>query len=201
MAYSDWIRPSKTSGNGNDTVNVSALSNNTGRNARQTTLTFKAANCDDVLRTVLQKGKAETSTIQDSAAVGQGGGMVTLSGVSNSAALSFELGTGDLELSIPSAYIANGISVNNGDAIVGDPGASAEYDFSISFAVAANTGVESKSRQIIVTDNSGATHVCTITIAAGDAYLHVSPATIELPWDGAAGASFAVESNTNWEIV
>lgn len=201
MAYSDWIRPSKTSGNGNDTVNVSALTSNTGRNARQTTLTFKAANCDDVLRTVLQKGKAETSTIQDSAAVGQGGGVVTLTGVSNSAMLSFEIGTGDLELSLPTTYTANGLSVNNGAMIQGDPGAIAEYEFSISFSVSANTGVDSKSRQIIVTDNSGAQHVCTITLAAGEAYLNVSPSSIELPWDGSESASFTVESNTNWEIV
>lgn len=201
MAYSNWIQPDKVSGNGNDTVNVSALSANTGRNARQTTLTFKAADCDDVLRTILQKGKAETSYIQDTAVVGQTGGMVTLSGYSNSSALTFSLGTGDLPLTLPSAYNVNGLSVNNGAAIAGDPGATAEYNFSISFSVSANVGVDEMSRQIIVTDNAGVAHVCTLTLAAGEAYLRVSPESIELPWDASESASFSVESNTNWEIV
>ena len=73
MAYANWLQPSKTSGSGNDTVNVSALSSNTGRNARSTTVTFKAANCDDVLRTVLQQGKPETSAIQSTASATQAG--------------------------------------------------------------------------------------------------------------------------------
>ena len=68
MSYANWLQPNKTSGSGNDTVNVSALTSNTGRNSRSTTVTFKAANCDDVLRTVLQQGKPETSAIQSTAA-------------------------------------------------------------------------------------------------------------------------------------
>lgn len=201
MAYSDWLQPSKTSGSGNDTVNVLAKSQNTGRVARQTTLIFRAANCDDVMRTVLQKGKAETSSIQDSAAVEQMGGVVTLTGVSNSSALTFELGAGTLPLTLPETYMVNGLQIANGAAIAGDPGATAEYEFSISFPVAENTTIDEMSRQVIVTDAAGAKHTCVITIAAGEAYLRVSPATIELPWDGATSASFAVESNTNWQIV
>lgn len=201
MAYSDWLQPSKTSGSGNDTVNVLAKSQNTGRVARQTTLTFRAANCEDVVRNVLQKGKAETSSIQDSAAVEQTGGVVTLTGVSNSSALTFELGTGTLPLTLPDTYTVNGLQIANGAAITGNPGATAEYAFSISFPVAENTSIDEMSRQVIVTDAAGAKHTCVITIAAGEAYLRVSPATIELPWDGAEGASFSVESNTNWQIV
>lgn len=201
MAYSDWLQPSKTAGSGNDTVNVSAKSQNTGRVARQTTLTFRAANCEDVLRTVLQKGKAETSSIQSSAAVEQVGGIVTLTGVSNSSALTFELGAGTLPLTLPDTYTVNGIHVANGAAITGDPGAVAEYTFTVSFPVAENTTIDEMSRQVIVTDAAGAKHTCVITIAAGEAYLRVSPAAIELPWDGAESASFDVESNTNWQIV
>ena len=47
MAYASWLNPSKTSGSGNDTVNVGANSDNTGRNARSTNMTFKAANVAD----------------------------------------------------------------------------------------------------------------------------------------------------------
>lgn len=200
MAYANWLQPSKTSGNGNDTVNVSALTSNTGRNSRSTTVTFKAANCDDVLRTVLQQGKAETSSIQSTAASESTGGTVTITGTSNSSKLTFSLGTGTLQLSLPSTYTAAGLTTNNGAAISGDPDAVQEYNFSIAFSVPANTDVGSKSRQIIVTDNAGNAYICTLTLAAGAAYLNVSPVSIELPWDGSSSASFTVESNTNWSV-
>ena len=62
MSYAAWLVPSKTSGSGNDTVNVTAGSDNTGRSARQTNMTFKAPNCEDVVRTVTQAGKPSLLT-------------------------------------------------------------------------------------------------------------------------------------------
>lgn len=200
MAYASWLTPSKLSGSGNDTVNVSANTNNTGRNSRSTTITFSAANCEDVVRTIIQAGKAETTTISSSAAVTKDGGTVTISGTSNSSKLTFSLGTGDLVITLPSTYTAAGSSVTNGSAITGDPGANQEYAFSIQFTVSGNTSINPISKQIIVTDNGGHTATCTLTQAAGDAYLNVSPASVEIPWDGATSASFSVSSNTNWTI-
>ncbi len=200
MAYSNWLQPSKASGSGNDTVNVSATSSNTGRNSRSTTVTFKAANCDDVLRTVLQQGKPETSSIQSSASAGKNGGTVTITGTSNSSKLTFSLGTGTLSLTLPSSYTAAGLATDNGVAITGDPGATQEYTFSIAFTVPANTEITSQSRQIIVTDNAGNDYTCTLTLAAGDAYLTVSQASGDIPWDASSSVSFTVSSNTNWTL-
>lgn len=201
MSYSNWVQPDKTSGNGFDTVNVTAVSDNTGRNARQTVLTYRAANCSDIQRPIFQKGKPEQSSIQSTAASDKNGGIVTISGKSNSSKITFSLGSGDLELTLPSSYIVNGVNVNNGASIPGDPGASQEYDFSIQFNVDSNTGISEMSRQIIATDNSGQQYVCALTLAGGEAYLRVSPESIELPWQaGAASATFTVESNTNWVI-
>lgn len=200
MGYANWVQPDKTSGNGNDSVNVRALTENTGRNARQTTLTFQAANCSDVFRNVIQKGKPETSSIQDTAASPQSGGIVTITGKSNSSRITFALGVGDLALTLPSSYIANGVSTNNGAAIAGDIGATQEFDFSISFNVAANEGIQEKSRQIIATDASGKSYTCTLTLASGDAYLNVSPESIELPWDASESAQFVIGSNADWYI-
>lgn len=200
MAYADWLQPSKTSGNGNDTVNVSALSNNTGRNARQTNVTFKAVNCENVIRTVLQRGKPETTAIQSSAAAQSGGATVTITGTSNSSKLTFSLGSGDLALTLPANYTAAGLTTANGAAITGDPGATQEYNFSIAFVVPANEGITAKTRQIIVTDNAGNDYICLLTLAAGEAYLTVTPASVELPWDASTNASFSVSSNTNWTI-
>lgn len=201
MAYANWLQPSKTSGSGNDTVNVSALSSNTGRNSRSTTVTFKAANCDDVLRTVLQQGKPETSAIQATASSEKTGGTVTITGTSNSSKLTFSLGTGTLPLTLPTSYTAAGISTNNGAAITGDPGATQEYNFSIAFTVPSNEDIDSKTRQIIVTDNAGNAYTCTLTLAAGDAYLTVSQPSGDIPWDASSSVSITVESNTNWTVV
>lgn len=203
MAYASWLTPSKLSGSGNDTVNVSANSSNTGRNSRSTTVTFKAANCSDVARTVNQAGKSEFVSIQSAASVVKAGVVtLTITGTSNSSKLTFTLASGaTLSLSLPANYTAAGTSTANGAAISGDPGASAEYSFSIAFSnIPANGTIDAKTAQLVVTDNAGNTSSCTITQAAGDPTLSVSPASVDLPWDGSTSSSFAVTSNTNWTV-
>ena len=206
MSYAAWLQPSKTSGAGNDTVNVTALTDNTGRSARSTNMTFKAANCEDVVRQVIQAGKPEFVNIASAAAVSKDGQQVlTIEGTTNSKQLTFSLASGGtLSLTLPSTYNANSVSTNNGAEIAGDPGASAEFPFSIQFTdIAANPAVTAKSVQLIVTDLAGHTATCTITQAAADATLSVSPATVNLDWNAATeqtSASFAVTSNTNWTI-
>lgn len=206
MAHASWLVPSKNSGSGNDTVNVTAGSNNTGRNARSTNLTFMAANCPDVVGVVTQAGKPEFVTLQATAAVDKAGVVtLTISGTSNSSKLTFSLASGGtLPLTLPSSYTANSVATNNGAAISGDPGGTAEFPFSIAFSnIAANPSITAKSVQLIVTDNAGHTATCTITQAAGDPTLSVSPASVQLDWNAATegtSASFAVTSNTNWTI-
>ena len=206
MAHASWLVPSKTSGSGNDTVNVTAGADNTGRNARSTNMTFKAANCEDVVRQVTQAGKPEFVTLQATAAVDKAGVVtLTISGTSNSSKLTFSLASGgSLPLTLPSSYTANSVATNNGAAISGDPGGTAEFPFSIAFSnIAANPSITAKSVQLIVTDNAGHTATCTVTQAAGDPTLSVSPASVQLDWNAATegtSASFAVTSNTNWTI-
>lgn len=200
MSYHSWLTPSKLSGSGNDIVNVSTNASNTGRNSRSTNITFKAANCEDVIRSVVQAGKPESVSILAAVSVVKTGSTVTIAGTSNSSKLTFSLGSGELQVNLPSSYIAAGVNTANGAAISGDPGADQEYAFSIQIEVDENTTVSSRSRQLIVTDNGGHTAICTITQAAGDAYLTVSPASVEIPWDGSTSAAFTVSSNTNWTI-
>ena len=205
MAYSAWLVPSKVQGSGNDTVNVTAGSDNTGRNARSTNMTFKAANCPDVVRQVTQAGKPEFVTMQATAAVDKTGGTLTITGTTNSSKLTFSLASGGtLVLTLPSTYNANSVATNNGAAIAGDPGATQEFPFSIQFTgIGTNPDVTAKTCQLIVTDDAGNTATCTITQAAGDATLSVSPASVTLDWDAfteGTSASFSVTSNTNWTI-
>lgn len=199
MAKANWVKVNPSSGSGNATVNVSSTAAHTGRNVRTTVLTITAANVDAKTVNVTQQGKPAYVDAQDNAAAAKGGQNVTISGKANSAKLTFSLGTGALVVSLPSSYKAGGVTTINGNAISGDPGASAEYDFSIVLAVPANTGITELTRQIIVTDENGNTDTCLLTQTAGDATLTVSKTAIELAYTGEA-VSFDITSNTSWII-
>lgn len=199
MGKANWLKVTPQQGSGNATVNVSSITEHTGRKARTSVLTWKAANVEDVVRNVSQAGKPEYVDIDDAAAAEKSGKVVTISGVSNSARLTFSLGTGNLDVNLPTIYVANSSNTSNGAAITGDPGASSEYNFSISITVPANNDLSAKTRQIIVTDEAGHQDVCTLTSAAGDAYVTVQAGTIELDYKGTA-VQWSVESNTTWTI-
>lgn len=199
MAKAEWVKTTPSSGSGNAEVSVSSVSEHTGRLARQSVLTFKAANVADIQRNVVQAGKPEYVDIEDAMAVEKAGKTVTISGESNSAKLTFTLGTGDLAISLPTTYLANSLTTNNGAAIAGDPGAASMYPFSIQIVVPANESVTSLSRQLIVTNEAGKTDVCTITLASGDAYLTVTVGDIALDYQGTP-VTINVESNTTWTI-
>ena len=199
MAKATWavVEPSK--GSGNKEVSVKSSAEHTGRLARTTVLTFKAAHCPDVQRTVNQAGKPEYVDIAESAAAEKTGKVVTISGVSNSKKLTFSLGTGDLDIALPDNYNANSTDTANGAEISGDPGAQAVYNFSIAVTVPANETVDPKTRQIIVTDEGGHQDTCLLTLAAGDAYLRVTEGEISLDYLGTP-VTVNVESNTEWTV-
>lgn len=200
MAKANWVKVTPASGSGDATVNVSSTVEHTGRKARTSVLTWKAANVQDITRTVSQAGKPEYVDIADAASADKAGKIVTISGESNSAKLTFSLGSGELtSISLPATYTANSVSTSNGAAISGDPGATAKYIFSIAITVPANNDTSAKSRQIIVTDEAGHQDVCTLTSAAGDAYVTVQSGTIELDYLGTP-VPWTVESNTSWTI-
>ena len=200
MAKANWLKADPSTGSGDGVVNVSTISEHTGRKFRTTTLTWKAANVEDVVRNVSQAGKPEYVDIDDAASSDKLGKLVTISGVSNSAKLTFSLGTGNLmDISLPSTYTANSVSTQNGVAIAGDPGALAQYIFSIAISVPANEGTNPLTRQIIVEDEGGHRDVCLLTLAAGDAYIRIQEGDIELDYLGTPVA-VAVESNTTWTV-
>lgn len=199
MAKASWVKTTPSAGSGNATVNVSSNAPHTGRVVRTTILTWKAANVPDVVRTVNQAGKPEYVDVVDAASAEKTGKVVTISGVSNSKKLTFSLGTGDLDISLPKTYVANSMNTSNGANISGDPGAQQEYAFSITINVPANTTTSALMRQIIVTDEGGHQDVCLLTSVAGDAYITIAAGDIELDYMGTAVA-VKVESNTNWTV-
>ena len=192
MAYASWVNPNKVSGNGDDTVSWSA-SEHTGRNSRTTTATFAASGVTpSPTLTIIQSGKTEFVSFDSAtAAVDKTGGTLTITGKSNSSKLTFSLtGANDIGLVLPASYLANSVTTNNGSAITGDPGATQEYAFSITFTgIAENTTISALYSA-----------TCDITQAAGDAYLTISPTTITIPAAGTPAQSVTVSSNTNWTI-
>jgi hypothetical protein len=199
MAKASWVKVDPSQGSGNATVNVSSLSEHSGRKVRTTILTWKAANVEDIQRTVKQAGKPEFVDIADSISADKEGKVVTIGGITNSQKLTFSFGIGDLVLTLPSTYNANSVSTNNGSIIDGDPGALSQFPFTISITVPANTEITSKTRQLIVTDEAGNQDVCIITSAAGDAYVTIAEGDIELDYIGSP-VTVQILSNTNWTI-
>ena len=197
MAKPNWLTIDPTSGSGNGTVDFSTASPHTGRTARTGVATFKAAGVDDIPKTVNQAGKPEFIQMQSSASAGKTN--VTITGTSNSSKLNFTLGTGTLVIKLPAKYTANSVQTDNNVAIAGDPGANAQFNFSITISVPANTTVTSLSKQIICTAAGGQKAICTLTQSAGDPTLQVTPETIELSWEGTA-VSAQVISNTDWTV-
>lgn len=199
MAYSSWVTPNKVSGSGNDTVSWTGQAH-TGRNSRSTTAKFSASGVEDKVLTINQAGKTEFVTIDSTASVSKSGGTVTINGTSNSSKLTFSLANNNIGLTLPSSYTAGGVSSTSGTAITGDPGATQQYSFSITFSnIDENTTINDITSQLTVTANGGQTATCTITQAAGDAYLTISPTTIELTAAGTA-VSVTVSSNTSWTV-
>lgn len=200
MAYASWVTPDKVSGNGNDSVAWTG-SAHTGRSSRTTTATFAASGVESKTLTIIQAGKTEFVSIDTTAAVDKTGGTLTIHGTSNSSKLTFSLtGANNIGLVLPASYTAASISTNNGAAITGDPGAAQQYAFEITFTgIDENTSISSLTSQLTVKTNNNQSAVCDITQAAGDAYLTISPTTINLTAAGTA-VSVAVSSNTSWTI-
>lgn len=207
----DWLTVTPDSGDGNGSLSVSATSYG-GRDSKQTS--FKVQSTDEsstATVNVTQEGLAEFVTFSSgTAAINKEGSTLQLSGTSNSTALTFSIEEGgSLKLTAPATYKVLEKDVNNGEAVEGDPGASATYGWSISFEVPENMTTGSLTCTVTVADAGGSEageniHSCVVTQAAGDAYVYVgamsqSSVSVTLP---AAGGNDTVQvfSNTTWEV-
>ena len=169
-------------GTGNAKVSISC-SERTGR-VDTSPVTFTAKmNRFSVSKSVsvVQKGKPEFVTVNNSAvAVDKKGETVTITGVSNTSKLSFSCPDNEVTFS---NYTANGASATNGVAIAGDPGASAQFAFSIPVTISANTTASSKSYTLnVVTEGGQRTAVVLTQIASDFTYdltLTASPTSIQ----------------------
>lgn len=198
-----WATLSKDGGTGTETL-VASATQHTGRVARSVTFTVSPTTTgpSPVQRTINQQAKPEFVSFDNATPqVDKAGGSVTITGKSNSSKLTFSLGTGTLVLTLPSTYSAGGVTTNNDTAITGDPGATQEYAFAITFTgIAANTTVNTKSIQLSVAPNAGTAATCQIEQTAADATLTVTPESVTIPWDASETKTFTVNSNISWTV-
>lgn len=211
MAKPNWLTITPASGGGDADVSISATPH-TGRVVREYSLTItpNKGQIAAVSGEVSQTSKTATNATDfvnftnPTAAVDKNGGELTITGVSNAEALTFSLGQGDVEISIPASYLAASKSTNNGDNIEGDPGASTAYNFSITLQIPANSTTTLETAQLVVNTSGGASAICNIEVAAGDPYLWVetidqTSVTISIPQDGTA-QTIHILSNVEWTV-
>lgn len=210
MAKAAWLTVNPASGNGNATVQNTGTAH-TGREQRETTVTGVAVGVSpNKTYKVIQKGKTEFASFNDGAetTVSKSGGTLTISGKTNSSKLNFELVDlktravveGGLELTLPSKYTAGGQETTNNVAITGDPGATQEFEFSITFTgIEPNTSVDELTAALKVTTAGGQSAQIQIKQSSGDPEFAFGQDTITLEASGAA-VSQTIVSNTSWEL-
>lgn len=153
--------------------------------------------------TINQAATAEFVKIDPAATVGKEGDTVTIKGTSNSTKLTFSLTpdkTHPLTLKMPTSYQAAGKATGNGVVIADDPGATGSFAFSIVFSgIAANTNVNDLASTLKVTTAGGQTANTVITQTAGDPFLEIDKAVINLDANGTP-QTINVNANIKWTI-
>lgn len=200
MAKPSWLNVSPLQGSGNGTISNSSVAH-TGRVKREGVVTVTGIGVGTPAEyRVIQKPLAEFVSFDNGAemSVTKDGGKVTITGKSNSVSLLFAW-VGSSDVNLPANYTAAGEVTVNGNAIEGDPGAVAQYEYNIEITLPANDDVDEVTRTLKVTANGGQSAQIAIKQSAGDAYLYVSPAEITIPQDGSA-VSVEVTSNTDWSV-
>lgn len=200
-----WLTAAPSTG-GSINTTITATQH-TGRSNRTGVVTFTvtAGGAKTAKFNATQTAKAEfVSWAQSTYSATKSGGTVTMTGTSNSSKITFSLKSGgSIIATIPTTYTANSNTTNNGAAISGDPGSTAQFSFSIGIVIPANITIDTKSCVIVATPNSGAAVEATINQAAGDVMLDVSPTTITLPASGTASGDEGkvnVIANTSWTV-
>lgn len=200
------INVSPGSGSGNTTLKVKANPVNPGNRVKQSqafTVTAPGVEVPGKFTANLLPKAEFVQFDEDSMAVNKDGGTVTITGKSNSAMLTFSKGAGSIISADIAAveYEANGDPATSGVAIDGDPGAKAQYVFTLQLTAEANTTVDEKTQTITVTAQGGSSIVATITLnqTTGDPTLQVSPSSVDVPQDGTE-VNVTVTTNTTFTV-
>lgn len=200
MAYDSWLTPTPLSGSGNGTITNTAQTH-TGRAARTTIVTVSPSVGDAKTYTVNQTAAPEFITVSETASVGATDTQYTVNGQSNTAKINWTVSsTGSLSPTAPSSYTANGASATNNANIPGDPGASAQFNFSGVVTFTANPTISTRTGTITLTAGAGGSGLVkniVFTQAAGASTLSINPTSATYAQAG-EGKSVSVTTNSTW---
>lgn len=187
-----WITLSAVEGTGNSQIDVTAPVYK-GRNGRSGVITVAVEDLTEDV-TLQQKGSTIWDVTTKSLAFVKTGEAKKFTGNSNLASITFAVDSNASSWLTAGKLVVNKKEYNSGAEIEGDPGANNVYAFEITFTAAANPTVDTRAGNITVNGQK-----YTVTQAAGDATLSVSPTTLTFT---AAGETkqITITTNTVWTI-
>lgn len=190
-AKPSWITLNAVEGTGNSQVDVTAPVYK-GRNGRSGLITVTVEDLTEDV-TLQQEGSTIWDVTTQSLAFVKIGEDKKFTGNSNLAAITFAVDS-DASWLTAGKLVVDGQQYNSGAEIEGDPGANDVYAFEITFTAAANPTVNTRTGHITVNGQK-----YTVTQAAGDATLSVSPTALTF---AAAGETrqITITTNTAWTI-
>ena len=201
-SYLSWV---PKTGTGNAQIKINSVSPYTGRADRSTQVPGKiVGKTNAVTVTVLETAAAEYITPDGlSISVAKGGETIHVTGKSNSKILTFTWKTNFGLPAVTSYKVGGSVTATSGTAILGDPGAKAEYTYDVTIVVPKNETITARSATLEI-KGEGASVVKTITItqALGDSYLYLNSqgttkATITIP-AGGGEQTLSILSNDKW---
>lgn len=207
MAKDSWLTVNPMSGKGNATLSNSGTLH-TGRLTRSTTVTASVIGLNAGKSYAVNQEPSLESIVFDKTSfnVSEDASTVTITGKSNSPKITFSLGTGNnIPITLPTTYTANEVETSNGSAIAGDPGAKAEFSFSIAISIPKNTvgqrvgkilavgsDVEIKAQATI----TQATSSYTVSYVKGDYIDTINKTSEKVNYGGTATATATLPANT-----
>lgn len=207
MAKDSWLTVNPMSGKGNATLSNSGTLH-TGRLTRSTTVTASVIGLNAGKSYAVNQEPSLESIVFDKTSfnVSEDASTVTITGKSNSPKITFSLDTGNnIPITLPTTYTANEVETSNGSAIAGDPGAKAEFSFSIAISIPKNTvgqrvgkilavgsDVEIKAQATI----TQATSSYTVSYVKGDYIDTINKTSEKVNYGGTATATATLPANT-----
>ena len=177
MAKANWLTLSPMSGTGNATI-YNIGSEHTGRLDRTTTVTGKAVGiASEKTYSVVQHAKSEFVAVNDASyQVADKGGEVTVTGTSNSPILTVAVDDGGTV----GTLTVKDVTVTNGQAIAGDPGAAEQYSWKVQIQVSQNPTGNQRSLTVRVQGSSSsiADTIEVVQAASSFTYEYVPSASV-----------------------
>lgn len=207
MAKDSWLTVNPMSGKGNATLSNSGTLH-TGRLKRLTTVTASVIGLNAGKSYAVNQEPSLEYIVFDKTSfnVSEDASTVTITGKSNSPKITFSLDTGNnIPITLPTTYTANKLETSNGSSIAGDPGAKAEFSFSIAISIPKNTvgqrvgkilavgsDVEIKAQATI----TQATSSYTVSYVKGDYINTINKTSEKVNYGGTATATATLPANT-----